>query len=383
MKQLEMENETPLMTKTVNILSYGGGVDSSALLAMVLDRDRAAEHLGITREKLDEALPPIVAAVFSDPGSEWPETYENIAYAEKRCAEIGLPLETVRHTINVYLHRETGEELRYTQWKKLDKEAKADYEKTPRVYKIFEWLMDGASFPVIPGGSGHICSMRFKGQVQQKWADETFGNHEVCAKHWLLGIEAGEAGRSDRFTANRRKNDIKGKKILGHTYGYPLMDLGMDRKECLEMLEVLGWDYRGDGSPVQKSSCMWCPFVKEWEVDRLVDANGRGLQEALAIEENFYQKDKHAQWHADGEPVKSNGTCFAGHHRQPYATGYCDKPECSDSNKHGKATLISLRYPNDGSQPFAKGKVRKTVKEHIERRKEALLKDELDELLSD
>ena len=77
------------MTKTiVNFLSYGGGVDSSALLAMVLNRDRAAEHLGITREKLDEALPPIVAAVFSDPGSEWPETYENIAYAEKRCAEI-------------------------------------------------------------------------------------------------------------------------------------------------------------------------------------------------------------------------------------------------------------------------------------------------------
>lgn len=370
------------MTEQVNILSYGGGVDSTALLAMVLDRDRAAAQLGITREKLDEALPPIVAAVFSDPGSEWPETYENIAYAEKRCEEIGLPLVTVRHEINIYKHRETGEELRWTEWNKLDKEVKPEYEKTPKVYTIFEWLMDGGSFPVIPGSSGgHVCSMRFKGQVQQKWGDRTFGNHEVCTKHWLLGIEAGESGRSDRFTANRRKNDLKGNQILGHTYGYPLMDLGMDRKECLEMLDALGWDYRGDGSPVQKSSCMWCPFVKEWEVDRLVDADGKGLKEALAIEENFYTKDKHAQWHADGEPVKSNGSCFAGHHRQPYATGYCDKPECADHNKHGKAALIQLRYPNDGSQPHAKGTIRYTVKQHIERRQQAVLDQALDELM--
>jgi len=369
----------PLM-KTVNMLSFGGGVDSTALLAMVLDRDKAAETLGITRETLDKALPPIVAAVFSDPGSEWPETYENIAYAEKRCAEVGLPLITVRHEINVYVHRDTGEELRTMKWRSLDKETKQEYEKTSRVYPIFEWLMDSGSFPVIPGSGGHTCSMRFKGQVQQKWADKEFGDHEECNKHWLLGIESSEKGRSDRFTANRKKKTNQGKQILGHTYGYPLMDLGMDRKECLEMLEALGWEY-----DVQKSSCMWCPFVKEWEVDRLIDANGKGLEEALAIEERFYQTDKHAQWHADGEPTKSNGACFGGHHKQPYATGYCDKPQCADSNKHGKATLISLRYPNEGAayQPHAKGKVRYTVKQHIERRKKALIDRNLKDFITD
>ena len=55
-----------------------------------------------------------------------------------------------------------------------------------------------------------------------------------------------------RFTANRKKSDSKGKKILGHTYEYPLMELNMDREECLDMLDHLGWDYRGDGSPVRR-----------------------------------------------------------------------------------------------------------------------------------
>ena len=61
--------------KEVNLLAFGGGVDSTALLAMHLERDKAAKHLGMSRAKLDELFPPFEAAVFSDPGSEWPETF--------------------------------------------------------------------------------------------------------------------------------------------------------------------------------------------------------------------------------------------------------------------------------------------------------------------
>ena len=62
-------------TKEVKLLAFGGGVDSTALLAMHLERDKAAKHLGMSRAKLDELFPPFEAAVFSDPGSEWPETF--------------------------------------------------------------------------------------------------------------------------------------------------------------------------------------------------------------------------------------------------------------------------------------------------------------------
>ena len=357
------------------ILAFGGGVDSSALLAIHLERDKAAAYLGISRDELDEAFPEIEAAVFSDPGSEWPETYENIEYAQKRCAEAGVELVVVRHHYNRYFHKETGECIgRRKEWLLLPKEERAQYEKRREPYTIFEWLTDSRAFPLMPG-RGHVCSMRFKGEVMQKWSDERFGNHEECTKHWYLGIELEEEGRSDRFNANNRKADTKGNKILGHEYYYPLMELKMNRKECLEILDHLGWDYRGDGSPVQKSSCMWCPFSKEWEIDRLIEAakndpKFEGLAEGLKIEELFYAQDKHELWHIDGEPLNKGGTCGAGHHRQPYATGHCSRPGCEEHNKHGKATLIQLRYPNDGSQPHAKGKIRKTLKEHIARYEE-------------
>jgi len=358
----------------INLLAFGGGVDSSALLAMHLERDKAAAYLGISRIQLDEAFPPFAAAVFSDPGSEWPETYENIEYAKKRCAEKGVELAVVRHHYNRYFHNVTGDALRRKEWLLLPESEREDYEKRKEPYTIFEWLRDSRAFPLMPGG-GHVCSMRFKGEVMQKWADETFGTHETCTKNWYLGIEAEEEGRSDRFTANRKKSDSKGKKILGHEYHYPLMALKMNRVDLLDILSHLGWDYRGDGTQVQKSSCMWCPFSKEWEVDRLIEAEGgfsKGLIEALTIEQGFYKQDKHALWHEAGKPLNKGGGCFAGHHRQPYATGYCEHPECSDHNKHGQATLIQIRYPNEGKQPHAKGTIRKTIKEHIARK---ILKD--------
>jgi len=349
------------------ILAFGGGVDSSALLAIHLERDKAAAYLGITREELDKAFPRLHAVVFSDPGSEWPETYENIEYARKRCEEDdSFTFNVVRHHYNRYFHKETNKALRQKEWRLLPETEQDNYEKRSEPYTIFEWLTDSAAFPLMPGG-GHVCSMRFKGDVMQKWADEQFGTHDVSTKHWYLGIEAEEEGRSQRFTANH-----KGNVVPGHVYHYPLMDLKLNRKECLEILDHLGWDYRGDGSPVQKSSCMWCPFSKEWEIDRLVASamsgdNTKGITEALEIERRFYETDKHAKWHEAGMPLNKGGRCNAGHHRQPYATGYCSHEGCSDHNKHGQATLIQLRYPNNGSQPHAKGKVRKTIRQHIAR----------------
>ena len=94
------------------ILAFGGGVDSSALLAMHLDRDKAAAYLEISREELDKILPPFHAVVFSDPGSEWPETYENIEYARQRCEDERVSFNVVRHHYNRYFHKETGDALR-------------------------------------------------------------------------------------------------------------------------------------------------------------------------------------------------------------------------------------------------------------------------------
>ena len=72
------------MDNGIQFLSLGGGVDSSALLAMHICRDESAEILGITREELDAKLPNWEWVVFADPGSEWKATYENIEYAKTK-----------------------------------------------------------------------------------------------------------------------------------------------------------------------------------------------------------------------------------------------------------------------------------------------------------
>ena len=60
----------------INFLSFGGGVDSSAILAMNLEPKKAAKYLGITVKELRKHIPDYDYVVFADPGSEWPETYE-------------------------------------------------------------------------------------------------------------------------------------------------------------------------------------------------------------------------------------------------------------------------------------------------------------------
>lgn len=101
----------------------------------------------------------------------------------------------------------------------------------------------------------------------------------VC-EQWV-GFSTDEIGR-----ANRRK-DSHGVSYL--TTRYPLLDLGMSRKDCIRYLDAAGW---GD---TVKSACIGCPFhgnkawrelrdnhPDEWadavEFDRLIRKGGaRGL----------------------------------------------------------------------------------------------------------
>ncbi len=368
----------------IRILSLGGGVDSSALLAMHFCREEAAEILEMTRDELDQKLPDFQHVVFADPGSEWPATYENIKYAEMLCNKAGLPFKVVTYKQGFYRHTETNERITVEEWRALRKDEKENWNHSRERQTIFEWLTDRpdgtGSLPMLPG-SAHQCSERYKGGIQRKWADKHFGKD--VTKTWSLGIEANESKRHKRFTMNRDE-----KKNPQHRFIYPLVELNLKREDCQEILRQLNWDFRGDGSEVEKSSCMWCPWVQEWEVDRLIDEDGVGLQEALEIERVFYESyDKHERWHDEGMP-RTNGAVKLrkdnsvkitveewnqmswneqklwkpprapnGMHSKPFQTDVCDHPHCADRTMHGKATLVQLKY---------EGK-RLTIMEHIER----------------
>lgn len=76
-----------------HILSFGGGVNSVALMVLLLEK----------RKPLDEV-------VFADTGSEVPETYEHVEVARKYLSDRSVPFTTVR--------KRSGESLFETCWKR-------------------------------------------------------------------------------------------------------------------------------------------------------------------------------------------------------------------------------------------------------------------------
>lgn len=234
-----------------NILAFGGGVDSTALLLILLE---GHPHIS-----------PVDAVVFADPGAEWPETYQNIERAKSACEKAGIEFVTVR---------------------------KGECSGTGSRETITEWITRLGVVPLLPGGS-HVCSLKFKGEVMQRWAEQRFPGEDIT---WYVGIEADEEKRSKRFTVRST-----GKKTR-HSFAYPLQFLGMTRADCIEYLRESGW------GEVHKSSCVFCPFMQEDEIKEAV-SRPETRELLLQIEMNFKQTSsrKFQAWQDAGEPRL--GTC--------------------------------------------------------------------------
>jgi len=233
------------------VLSFGGGVDSTALLAIDLDRDRSADLIGISREELDQKFPSPSHYVFADTGAESDATYRNVHRAGQR---LGGRLNIVR---------KDGE-------------------------NILEWCLRLGSVPVMPGGS-HVCSLKYKGEVMAKWAAEN-----GLSPTWIIGIEANEERRAKRFSAP--KGDLAG-------YIYPLIDLGLTRDRCVEILVALGW------SGVEKSSCVFCPFKSEEELRDMYFGDRKAWADCEAVEARFEKAsaEKHQAWVDASRPLNKRG----------------------------------------------------------------------------
>ena len=232
----------------MRVLSFGGGVDSSAILAYhLLEADLGIEHV-----------------VFADTGAESKATYANIDFFKGLCADAGLPFSIVA---------KDGE-------------------------NIVEWVTRLGIVPVMPGGS-HVCSKKYKGDVIQKWINQTFPNEQIT---YLIGIEANEGHRTARFT-----------KPAGDTneYEYPLVDMGMDRDACLELLAK-------HDITVVKSSCVFCPFMSVEEIRDIRNNDKEAWDLIKTVEHRFSEESgrKHQAWLDAGQPLNKGGRCNAGHWRK-------------------------------------------------------------------
>jgi hypothetical protein len=206
------------MKRWPKILSYGGGLDSFAMLLTAIARGE---------------LPDVV--VFMDTGhpldpGEWPGTYRHIDEVVRPiCAAHGIEFFKIDHT-NYPVRGGTKGEAR----------------------SLFAWWETRKSMPM--AGPGRQCTTIAKVERFERWASDRWPDQDI--EVWL-GFEAGEEKRvkKDPNTgANRKVPKLKkGAKPRARRHNrFPLMEQGLCRCRCEALV-------RASGYPIpRKSACMFC-----------------------------------------------------------------------------------------------------------------------------
>ena len=214
----------------MNIVGYGGGTDSTAML------------VGLWQHHV-----PVDLILFADPGAEQPHTYAYLDTMDQWLQEHGMP-----RIQRVWYTDRTGQRLT------LEQEC-----------------LRSASLPSIAYGHKK-CSLKHKVTPQEKFC----AHHPPCQAAWargekvvkLIGYDAGEEKR--RLGA--LPHDLMDRKYQKE---YPLMEWGWDRKRCIQEIRNAGLPLPG------KSSCFFCPSMKRREIRTLYHRYPDLLARALAIED--------------------------------------------------------------------------------------------------
>jgi hypothetical protein len=210
------------------VVAYGGGTNSVAMLCGFLDR-------GIKPDLI----------LFADTGGELPITYSHIDLMSKKTKEWwGIEIETVFKTYKGGFEGLEGECIRRKQLPSLAYGYKA-------------------------------CSMKYKQEPQRKrirvWMDEN--NHKEVIQS--VGYDFGEGHRATYIASN----DLgKGRTAFNW---FPLIEWKWGRKECIEKIIQHGIPLPG------KSSCFFCPAMKNSEILRLRQEHPEYFDRAIAIEKNL------------------------------------------------------------------------------------------------
>ena len=192
------------MTVQLEVLSYGGGVQSTAIILMAID--------GV----IDR--PDMV--VFADTGSELPSTYETVGAIHALCDDAGIRFEIVENAFG-------GE--------------------TPGTYDLHEWYLMHQRLPMV---GQPRCTFNFKIYPVRRFVKSLVDQSmpKPWANSWL-GITTDEAHRA-------RQSEI-----LWMDSTYPLLALEMSRDDCARYISKHYPDLA-----VSKSGCFCCPYqsAKKW-----------------------------------------------------------------------------------------------------------------------
>lgn len=213
----------------IDVMSFGGGLNSSAMLAMLVDA----------------GTPPDLV-LFSDTGDEMPATYEFVEFYRLWCKASGIRFETLKSHL-------------------------AD--------SLYDFSIKGRS---IPSRLRRECSFKFKVRPIRKFLRQEYGDEENCycdkkkhgkgyrphRFHMMIGITTDEAHRAKDSDVWYIKNS------------YPLLDARIDRPGCTDILGKYAL-------PIPpKSGCFYCPFQRKSSWVNLQRNHIDLFDKAVIMEEN-------------------------------------------------------------------------------------------------
>lgn len=205
----------------MRVASYGGGTNSKAMLIKMVDLgDRP------------------YAILFADTGAEKPGTYADIKSFSAWLESKGFPaIITVSEAVT-----------------------------------LEDDCLKRKALPSVAYGF-KTCSQRWKARPQERWikqqtaAQELWNSGGKVTK--IIGIDAGEEQRAKKY------DDPKYDQI------YPLVDWGIDRDDCIDIIKRAGLPLPG------KSSCFFCPNMRKTEIMQLKVENPDLAERAITLEKNM------------------------------------------------------------------------------------------------
>lgn len=222
------------------VVSYGVGVDSTALLVALYRR-------GIRPDLI----------LFADVGdAEKPETYAYLPIMDAWLKSVGFPPITI-----------------------------VRYKPTRAPYTTLEAkCLQNQTLPSLAFGK-HSCSLVFKAAPQDKY----IAQWQPAVDAWSFGLRVRKAigydngdqdcrrrAKADKAVAKKAENGDRDAER--YSYWYPLQEWGIDRIGCLNLIA-------GAGLPLpMKSACWFCPASKKTEIIWLRDTHPVLFGRALAME---------------------------------------------------------------------------------------------------
>lgn len=236
----------------IEVFSTGGGTQSSAIAALIIDGK----------------LPKPRLAVIADTGMEMPTTWQYLEAVVKPA---------LNH-VGVDVFR-----IKTSDWVS---EAARDvfHQNGDLLLPAFSNLNGSAS------KLSSFCSNEWKGRCVDRWLKANFGVSRNEYRKWI-GFSMDETNRVLRM--------MKGKDYQAGLIRFPLVhDVPTKRHEAIKIVEAMGWP------KPPRSRCWMCPNQSDYEWSEVQTDYPELFQEAIKLDESIRQRDPHAFLHSTIKPLR-------------------------------------------------------------------------------